>query len=208
VIIIDTTVPFTLDEAVSTLRPLLLLIAGIVIYAIFIFKFYRYLAKENIFELNLGQYSHVSSPRLRKTLALFLYSIQYFLIFPLFLFFWLAVFMVFIRLISGSNFEDILLVSMALVASIRVCAYYNEDLSRDLAKLIPFALLAIFIVEYRFLSFDEVLDLRHDINDNWKIAVYYLALTICLEFILRSTKAIFGLLRKKKMDDESSGGEA
>jgi hypothetical protein len=126
----------------------------------------------------------------------------------LFLFFWLAVFMVFIRLISGSNFEDILLVSMALVASIRVCAYYNEDLSRDLAKLIPFALLAIFIVEYRFLSFDEVLDLRHDINDNWKIAVYYLALTVCLEFILRSTKAIFGLLRKNKMDDESSGGKA
>jgi len=113
-------------------------------------------------------------------------------------FFWLAVFTLFIWLISSSDFEDILLVSMALVASIRVCAYYNEDLSRDLAKLIPFALLAIFIVDYRFLSFDDVLDLRYDVNDNWKIAAYYLALTICLEFILRSTKAIIGLFRRKK----------
>jgi hypothetical protein len=200
VTIIDATIPFTVDEAVSTLRPLLLMIAGIVVYAIFIFKFYRYLAKENIFELNLGQYSQAAVPRLRKTLALFLYAIQYFLIFPLFVFFWLAVFAVLVWLISTGDFEDILLVSMALVASIRVCAYYNEDLSRDLAKLIPFALLAVFIVEYRFLSFDEVLDLRYDVTDNWKIVVYYLALTVSLEFLLRSTKAIWGLFRKNKKE--------
>ena len=37
---------------------------------------------------------------------------------------------------------------MGLVAATRITAYYNEDLSRDMAKTIPFALLGIMIIDY------------------------------------------------------------
>ena len=54
-----------------------------------------------------------------------------------------------------SSPNHILVVSVSLVAAIRVTSYYNEQLSQDLAKMIPFALLGIFLVDATFFSVQE-----------------------------------------------------
>ena len=74
-------------------------------------------------------------------------------------FFWFKVIAVMPTFLArDQTFPDILLVSMAMVGAIRVSAYVTEDLSRDLAKILPFAVLGIFIINvslYRFTKFQH-----------------------------------------------------
>ena len=142
---------FSMEEAISVAQPLFLLILGITIYSIFIFKFYRFLARKDIFGLNLRQYNPHEG-FFGKLYDGLLYTVEYIIVFPLFVFFWFVIISFFIGLISDRPFGHVLLVSMGLVAAARVTAYYNEDLSKDVAKMIPFALLGIFIIDYRALE--------------------------------------------------------
>ena len=189
-------VEFTVEEGIAVLQPLFILIVGIFLYSWFIFKFYRFLAQKNIFKLNLGKY-HEAGPGFFSTLfgAIF-YIVEYILVFPLFVFFWFIIISIFIGLISSRPFPHVLLASMGLVAAIRVSAYYNEDLSKDLAKMIPFALLGIFIIDVRLITFPDILALFWQILSVWKNIIYYLGLTIALEIILRLSSAFFGLFKK------------
>ena len=102
----------------------------------------------------------------------------------------------FIGLISSRPFAHVLLASMGLVAAIRIAAYYNEDLSKDLAKMIPFALLGIFIIDVRLITLPDVMNIFWQIIYVWKNIAYYLMLTIYLEIILRIFSGIFGIFKK------------
>ena len=55
--ITDFTSSVSFPEFFSTIKPLGLYVVGMVIYAIFIFKFYRFIARKNIFKLGLSEYS-------------------------------------------------------------------------------------------------------------------------------------------------------
>ena len=50
-------VSLSITEAQSTITPLIFFIVGIVAYSVFIFKFYRFLARKDIFNLELQKYS-------------------------------------------------------------------------------------------------------------------------------------------------------
>ena len=86
---------------------------------------------------------------------------------------------------AKSAANNILLVSIALVSTVRIAAYYNEDLSKDLAKMQPFALLGIFLIDISYFSFSASLEVIKQIPSFWKIMIYYLIFAIVLEFILR-----------------------
>ena len=58
----------------------------------------------------------------------------------------------------GQGLDGILLVSMAVVGSIRVASYYNEALSTDLAKILPFALLGILLIDSSIVSLSGALE--------------------------------------------------
>jgi len=94
--------------------------------------------------------------------------------------------------------ESILLVSIALVSAVRVAAYYNELLSRDLAKMLPFALLGIYLVDQSYFEFEVSLELMKSIPEYWILLVYYFAFIIVLEFVLRILRNIVLSLRKKQ----------
>ncbi len=139
---------FSISEAYTILKPLILFIIGMVIYSIFVFKFYRFIARKEIFKLNLQQYNIESFAWLKKFLNVILYVVEYILLFPFITFFWFIVFSVLLSFLTREQtVQNILLVSITLVSSIRVSAYYNEDLSKDLAKMLPFALLGIFLID-------------------------------------------------------------
>ena len=87
---------------------------------------------------------------------------------------------------------------MALVASIRVTAYYNEALSTDLAKMFPFALLAIFLVDMSFFSYQGSLTTIKQFPLMWKQLIYYLGFTIVLEFLLRILNPLLKIFRKEE----------
>jgi len=190
---------FTVAEAVSLIKPLLLFIIGVSIYSIFIFKFYRFVAKREIFKFNLKKYNHSDFRKIKKFSHLLLYILKYLIIFPILTFFWFIVLSIILAFLSRNNtMQTVLLISFSLVAVIRIMAYYNEDLSKDLAKMLPFALLGVFLVDISYFSAGASLDSIKQLPDLWKIAVYYLIFIIILELSLRILFGIFRLFKSKE----------
>jgi hypothetical protein len=190
------------SEAYEILKPLALFIIGMVVYSVFIFKFYRLVARKEIFKLNLQQYSEKSFAWLRKLLSVIFYIIEYILLFPVFTFFWFIVFSVLLSFLTREQtVQNILLVSIALVSSIRITAYHDEDLSKDLAKMLPFALLGIFLVDVSYFSVSSSLAIIRQIPSFWRIMVYYLIFAIVLELILRIS---YNVLPFKSEKEKSS----
>ncbi len=187
-------IELSLDTAISTIKPLSIFVVTMVVYAIFIFKFYRFIATRDIFELDLQQYSSRSSwAWLEKFLSIILYILEYLVIFPLLVALWFGVFSLLLIFLSKQDVSLVLLVAIAIVSSIRITSYYNEDLSKDLAKMLPFALLGVFLIDISFFTFDTIPNTLLSIPDYFNIIIYYLLFTILIEFILRIATFIFGL---------------
>jgi len=88
--------------------------------------------------------------------------------------------------------------------AIRICSYYTEDLSRDVAKMLPFALLGIFLVSP---SYFEISDIQAKINqlpDLVNIAVIYLIFLTLVEWILRILLNIKRLIFPSKEKSEET----
>ncbi len=173
-------------EYYATIKPLLFFVVGITIYALFIFKFYKFLARRDVISIGLDRYSAVYEGFIEKVSRGFFYTIENLLLVPLFVFFWFAILAFFLLVLAKSpSPNSVLLASVSLVAAIRVSAYYNENLSQDLAKMIPFAILAIFLIDASYFSIGESLAFAKQFLSLWKLMIYYLIFVIALEFVLR-----------------------
>jgi hypothetical protein len=186
----------TLDfnEIYTTLKPLIIFILAMSAYSIFIFKFYRFLAKKDIIELNLKKkYSRGKHYLTKKFFSIGLYTLEFIILLPVFIFFWFAVLAtLLIFLTKGGSVETILLVAMAVVGTVRVTSYYNEDLSKDLAKMLPFALLGVLLIDISFFDLESSLSLVDNITLHLELMMYYLGFIIVLEIIARG---IYNLLK-------------
>jgi len=186
---------FNISEAYNVLGSLGILLLEIVIYSIFIFKFYRFLASRDIIKVNYSRYSNVGL-RFIRWIG---YLLQNIFLFPVIVFFWFAILAMFLGFLGKhQTTESILLVSIALVSAVRVAAYYSEELSRDLAKMLPFALLGIYLVDQSYFEFAVSLELLKSIPEYWIVLVYYFAFILALEFVLRILHNIVSLLRGKQ----------
>ncbi|MFH1521869.1 MAG: hypothetical protein ABIF18_02830 [archaeon] len=158
----------------------------IIVYSIFVFYFYRFLAKKNIIELNLGQYNQYNNSTIVKIFAVVFYIIEYIILLPILTFFWFAVLAVLILLLSkGIEINTILLISAALVASVRATSYVSEDLSKDLAKMLPFTLLAIAITTAGFFDIGALISQISKIPFLFSNILYYLLFIVAIELIMR-----------------------
>lgn len=173
---------------------LFLLVLVIVIYSIFIWKFYRFIAKKNIFELNLNQYNRSEHPVISKFFAGLLYFLEYIVIMPFLIFFWFGIFTLFLVLMTEDiQISALLIISATIISAIRMTAYYKEDLSKDLAKLLPFTLLGLTVTKPGFFNFDRILIHIQQIPTFLNDIIIYLGFIIVLEIILRTFQIIFSL---------------
>jgi hypothetical protein len=195
---------FSTTEAIEILQPLIVFIIALVAYSIFIFKIYRLIAAKDIFELNLRQYQHHAQfDWLKKFFAILLYILEYLVIFPLIILFAFLIFAALLVVLSSQSLELILLISMGIVASVRVTAYYNEDLSKDLAKMIPFALIGVLLLDLTFGQFNGILSNLNGVETYLNIVIYYFIFAISLEFILRIITSIFKIGSEPPSLDEA-----
>lgn len=189
-------------QASEILKPLVYLLIGIVIYSIFVFHFYRFIARKDIFRLNLNQYNRLRHPFFAKLLRVVFYIIEYILLFPLFAMFWFAIIAVFLSFMMQETVAShILLISIALVGAVRITAYYNEELSKDLAKMLPFALLGIYIIDVSILTFSKFPEFLKQIPPNLDLLLNYLIFIILLEFVLRISYLILGNPKKAEAQE-------
>ena len=180
-----------LDDAQSLLYDVAAYVVGMCIYAIFVFKYYRFVASKDMFGLDLSRFEERSFRWARSILHVILYAVKYLMVFPVFAFFWFAVITLILAFLAkDQSFSETLLVALATVSAIRVTAYYDEDLSRDLAKILPFAVLAIFLIDASFFSIRESLDILKEAGDYSEKIVYSLAFLVLLEIVLRLLNGI------------------
>ena len=186
---------------------LFLIVILVFIYAIFIWKLYTFIATKNIFGLNLNKYNKTSHPFLTKLFAGGLYFLEYIIILPFLIFFWFAIFTIFLILLTDSlPVQNILIISAVIVAVIRMSSYYKEALSKDLAKLIPFTLLAVFIANWGSLSFQKILGQIQEIPSFFSNILHYLLFIIIIEIIMRLFDfifSLFGVEEETKKEEET-----
>ena len=186
---LDSLRQLSLNEAIQLLQPAIAFAIGVAIYAVVIFNLYRFMSKKNIFNVDFSKFEEATHPVLRKTVHLILYVAKYLLIFPLFAFFWFGVLVVMVAFLSKTKeVEDLLLIAMAVLTAVRVTSYYTEDLSRDIAKMLPFALLGIFLIDLRYFDVSTSTELLNRVGAEWRSIFYYWIFVVLMELVLRVTE--------------------
>lgn len=180
------------------IKPIALLVLGIVIYSIFVFKFYRYLAKRDILTFGWSKKYSWKEGHVERFFHILLYTLEYLILVPIIIFFWFLVLTVILLFLSNNSASQIMLISMAIIAAVRITAYYHDQLSIDLAKMIPFTLLGFFIVDMYFFSMETVLSNAQAMFSNIDKLTFYLLFAIVVEFIMRIIQLIRNQIRKHK----------
>jgi hypothetical protein len=161
----------------------------IAIYAIVIYHFYRYIARRDCFKPS------------KRVHTKFIGFLKYFFLYPLVaIIFFLGFSLIFISLTDPDTYEviQILPIAFAIIAAIRITAYYTEDLSKDVAKMLPFAVLGIFLVDSTYFKIDVVIDRIITLPEYVNVIVQFLILIILVEWILRIALNIRYFLFPKK----------
>jgi hypothetical protein len=163
----------------SAIVPILYLVISIAIYSIIIWHFYRFIAKRDSFKL---------SPKKHPKIVGFL---KYSLIYPFVAFLFFAGFSLMILFLTRSlEITEVLTTSFAIIAAIRITAYYSEDLSKDVAKMLPFALLGITLVDPSYFIIQDVIDKIYSLPEFFTVCIQFILLIVLMEWVLRTVLTI------------------
>ncbi len=164
------------------------LIISIAIYSIIVWHFYRFVAKRDIFKLSFSRYSKIFG------------FLKYFFLFPFVAFLFFAGFSLMLFFL-GKNLTQpqVLSTAFAMIAAIRITAYYSEDLSKDVAKMLPFAMLGLFLIDPSYFAKDDVISKIQSIPNFLVLAIQFLLFIIVMEWILRILLTIrYAIFPKKQ----------
>ena len=160
-------------------------------YLVLVWKFSKFISKKNIFGINLNKYNTSEHPMLE---GLF-YFLEYIVILPFLVFIWFSFLAIsLIILSSGLDVENVLVISAAVVAAIRMTSYYSHKMSLELAKLIPLNVLVVSILSPGFFEFSSVIENTAGIANLLGNIMNYFVFIIILEGILRFFDFAFSLL--------------
>jgi len=180
----------------SAFLPIFYLIVSIAIYAILIWHFYRFIAKRDIFKTSPKKHSKV------------IHFLKYFLLFPFIAsIFFIGFSLMLLFLTKNLELQAILSTSFAVIAAIRITAYYSEDLSKDLAKLLPFVLLGVFLIDPSYFSLEDIMNKINSLPQFLTLCIQSILLIVLIEWILRIGVTIvqyFRSLKRQKQPIEKS----
>ncbi len=158
----------------------------ITLYCIITWKFCKFFAKRDIFKLNLKKYNTARHPALSKFLAFIFYLLEYIIITPLIVFFWFAILAIALIMLSeGQEIANILMISGAVVASVRMTSYYSNELSEELAMMFPLLIPIYFILEPGFFSIGRLFTQFNEIPGMFQHILIYLGIIVVVELVLR-----------------------
>ena len=139
-----------------------------------IWHFYRFIARRDCLTIH-----SVTHPKV----VVFL---KYFFVFPLIAFlFFLGFSLMMLFLTRDYEILAILSTSFAVIVAIRITAYYSRDLSKDVAKMLPFALLGLFLINPTYFGFEEIIDKIYVLPEFFNLCIQFIILITLVEWILR-----------------------
>ena len=198
-------IPTTRDEVLELLvdfgretYPTLMAIIAIAVYSGFVFMFYRILAKKDLLTLDLSKYADDFGGKVKKYLRSVLFVIQYIVVVPVLIAFWTLVLAVILTLLSdNSDHARNALIATSVVGAVRILAYWTEELSRDVAKMLPFAVLGVYLVSSTSVQWSEFETLLKSLPELAKSFFSSLVLLAILETLLRIVTTLSRIRAKR-----------
>ena len=192
---VEELIQLIIEESYPTLGAILAISA----YSIFVFIFYRNLAKRDLITLNLDKYSNNMTGKIKKYIKSITFVIQYILIIPVLLTFWTLVLAIILTLLSpDADHSRNALIATSVVGSVRILSYWTEDLSRDVAKMLTFGVLGVFLVGDAQVQISEIKELLESLEEIATSFISSLFLIAVVEGILRSITSIINLISLRR----------
>jgi hypothetical protein len=159
---------------------------AMVVYGVLIWHFYRFASTRDLFAKDLTIYAPGLVGAVEKVVFGLLRLLKYGIFFPIISFVWFFGFSVLLFMMAQNQTVDhIILIAIALISATRVLAYYNENHARDFAKLIPFAILGVFLVQPDFFSFEQLIERLKVLPQLSTLLLQFIVYLSVLEIILR-----------------------
>ncbi len=166
----------------ETSMTVLALSFSIAIYAIIVGTFYIKLSKKVLYKIKTDK----PHKFLRAYFDMLIFLLKYTILFPLFSFVWFVFLSVMLYLMSTKlPLETAFILSISIVTAIRICAYYDEQVSVDLGKLLPLALLGIVLIDASSFTPAIVETKALELLTSLPRFVPFLIVGIAVEWILR-----------------------
>ncbi|MFW5846553.1 MAG: hypothetical protein ACOCUU_00195 [Nanoarchaeota archaeon] len=191
-----------LPHPFGVLLPVLVLVLGVFIYSLFVWHFYRFVAKKDLITLNLGDYGKsIENNFMSKIVLGFIYFIENILFSLVIIFIGYSAFTIlFIFLNESLTTQNVILVSAVIVSVIRMTAYYKEALAKDLSKMLPFTLLAVSLLNPKFFDMSRIASSFSDIFNLFDIIILYFLFIIVLEVVLRLSEFVFSFFSLEEIE--------
>lgn len=172
---------------------LILYTIGIAVYAVFIWHFYKYVSRRDVFKWDSDRFGNA-----------FFYFVKYLIAYPVLVFVWFGIFATFIFVLGDLTNVNALLTAFAIVIAIRITAYYNEEISNDLGKLLPLAMLGVFILQPNFIRFEGLTDRFFELGLFAFDILKFTAVAVAAEWFLR---IVWSIKRKISPAKDEKGRE-
>ena len=184
-------------------------IAGIAIYSLFVWHFYRFISKRAAITKIIRRFSKKEN-RTRTTRII--EAVIYFILFPIIIFVWFSFLAFFIFIIAEAMpFYIAIFVSMTIIAVVRILSYYKEDAAKEVAKMIPYAILSFLLTSVaiyanpNFFQDKELIAIPNTFLANMEEILTAVFFVTVIEFtfrILWGIKRRFRPVVEEKLEDE------
>lgn len=175
-----------MPENLKMIPPIFFIAITLTIYSIFIWYFYRFLARRDVLKLNLKKYNVYKHDALIKFFAVLFYIAEFLVVGPIVIFFWFTILSFsFIILAKELDVGTVMLICAALISAIRITSYFNEGLAKELAKMVPFTMIAVVITTPDFWDLSTTISRISQLPVFFANSLYYLLFIFILESLLR-----------------------
>ena len=124
------------------------IIVAIVMYSGLVFRFYRLLARRTMISIDITTDKEGLIGWLSRQNKRLIFIILYVVLTPTLIGFWaLVLSTILVILNGGQQLSSVAELAVAVVGAIRITSYFSENLAQDLSKMLPFAVLGVFLAD-------------------------------------------------------------
>ena len=176
---------------------LVLLSSTIVLFvAIFImwYFYHKQLSKKDLFEIPKID----TNSKFMSFIDRFIYFSKYLIIFPVYSFIWFLIFSFLLVLIAKTRpIGEIMFFGIVIVSVTRIAAYVSSKLAEDMAKLLPWALIIIFLIDPQSITMESIqISFNNFVQEIPNVAKYLIFIAF-VEWSLRIGNWVIGTDKKK-----------
>jgi len=176
---------------------LILLSSTIVLFlAIFImwYFYHKQLSRKDLFDIPKID----SNSKFLSFINRLVYFSKYIIVFPLYSFIWFLIFSFLLVLIAKSRpIGEIMFFGIVIVSVTRISAYVSSKLAEDMAKLLPWALIIIFLIDPQSITIRSVQASFNSFMQEIPKVAKYLIFIAFVEWSLRIGNWMIGFNKKK-----------